>query len=119
MIKSNKIDIRYGSLFPWTFQLIAVIVLIVGLSLILSRPIPGLCLIFFSGLILSGSEGTEIDTAEKSYRDYKSFFFLKSGNKIKYSGIEKIFVNTSKSRQTVHSAHTNQSSIYDNTKYNG
>lgn len=116
---SEKINIRYGSLFPWTFQLIAVIVLIAGLSLIVERPVLSICLVFFSGFILSGSEGTEIDKGEKTYRDYKSFFFLKSGSQVKYSGIEKIFVNTSKSRQTVHTAHTNNSSIFENTEFNG
>jgi hypothetical protein len=119
MMTSEKISIRYGSLFPWTFQLIAVIVLIAGLALIVERPIVSIGLVLFSGFILSGYEGTEIDKAEKTYRDYKSFFFLKSGSKVTYSGIEKIFVNTSKSRQTVHTAHTSNSSIFENTEFNG
>ena len=119
MITSNKIDIRYGSLFPWPFQLIAVIVLIAGLSLIIDRTLVSICLILGSGLILSASEGTEIDRAEKTYRDYKSFFFLKSGSKVPYSGIEKIFINTSKSKQTMHTAHTNKSSIFENIEFNG
>lgn len=119
MVTSDKINIRYGSLFPWPFQLIAVIVLIVGLSLVISRPVPAVGLILFSVLILSGSEGTEIDKAEKTYRDYKSFFFLKSGSKERYTGIEKIFINTSKSKQTVHTAHTNKSSIFENIEFNG
>jgi hypothetical protein len=71
------------------------------------------------GFILSGSEGTEINRAEKSYLDYKSFFFIKSGNKKKYGDIEKIFVSTSKMKQQLYTAHTNHSSTFENLEFNG
>ena len=116
---SDKIDVKFGSLFPWPFRFIAVIVLLVALSLILEKTFLAIGLMLIGGFILSGAEGTEINRAEKSYLDYKSFLFVKSGDKKKYSGIEKIFVSTSKTKQHLYTAHTNHSSTYENVEFNG
>jgi hypothetical protein len=48
-----------------------------------------------------------------------SFFFIKSGKEIKYNGIEKIFINSTKVKQQMHTAHTNHSSIFTNLEFNG
>ena len=114
----KKIDIRYGSLFPWPFHFIAGIVLIIAASLIIERTIVALAFIILCGLVLTTSEGTEIDLKEKTFREYKSFFFIKTGTKEQYSGMEKIFINASKSRQQMYTAHTTKSSIYENIEYN-
>jgi len=119
MVTSKKIDIRYGSLFPWTFRFLAVLVLIAGLSQLVDRPFLSFALLLVGGFILSAAEGIVIDPTEKNYREYNSFFFLKSGAKVKYSGIEKIFVGTSKTKQQVHTAYTNNSSIFENMQFNG
>ena len=116
---SDKIDVKFGSLFPWPFRLIAVIVLLVGLSLILEKTFLSIGMMLIGGFILSGSEGTEINRAEKSYLDYKSFFFMKNGDKKKYSDIEKIFVSTSKTKQQLYTAHTTHSSTFENLEFNG
>lgn len=116
---SDRIDVKFGSLFPWPFRFIAVIFLLVGLSLILEKTFLAIGLMLVGGFILSGAEGTEINRAEKSYVDYKSFFFVKSGDKKKYSGIEKIFVSTSKTKQHLYTAHTNHSSTYEHLEFNG
>jgi hypothetical protein len=116
---SDKIDIRFGSLFPWPFRFIAAIVLLVGLFLIVEKTFLSLGLMLFGGFILSGFEGTEINRTEKFYVDYKSFFFLKSGDKTKYGDIEKIFVNTSKTKQRLYTAHTSHSWSFENLEFNG
>jgi len=116
---NDKIDVKFGSLFPWPFRLIAVVVLVVGLSLVLEKTLLSIGLALISVFILSGSEGTEINKAEKSYLDYKSFFFIKSGSRKKYGDIEKIFVSTSKMRQELYTVHTNRSSIYESLEFNG
>ena len=115
----TKIDIRFGSLFPWPFQLIAALVLLVALFLLVEKTIVSVGLILICGLVLSAYEGTEIDKGDKNYRDYKSFLFLKSGSKVPFTGMEKIFVSTSKTSQRLHTAHTNKHSIYENIEYNG
>ncbi len=58
---NDKIDVKFGSLFPWPFRLIAVVVLVVGLSLILEKTFLSIGLILIGGFILSGAEGTEIN----------------------------------------------------------
>lgn len=118
MTSEKKIDVRYGSLFPWPFHLIAGIVLIVAVSLILERTIVAVAFMVFCGLVLTASEGTEIDLAGRTFQEYKSFFFIKTGTKEKYSGMEKIFINTSKTKQQLYTAHTTKSSIYENIEYN-
>ena len=115
----NKIDIKTGTLFPWTFQLIAGIVFLIGLSIIVDRTVLSLCLIAASVFVFSGYSGIEIDKEKNSYREYMSFFLIKSGKKIKYNGIEKIFINSTKVKQQMHTAHTNHSSIFTNVEFNG
>ena len=118
MTLKKKIDIQYGSLFPWPFQFIAGIVFIVAASLILERTIVAIAFMMLCGLLLTASEGTEIDLAGKTFQEYKSFFFIKTGTKEEYSGMEKIFINTSKTKQQLYTAHTTKSSIYENIEYN-
>jgi hypothetical protein len=116
---SDKVDIKYGSLFPWPFRFLALLILLVGLSLIIERTILSIGLMLVGGFILSGYEGTEINKAEKSYFDYKSFFFVKSGERKKYAGIEKIFINASKIKQKLYTARTNHSSTFAHVAFNG
>lgn len=118
MGSKNKVDIQYGSLFPWPFQLIAGIVVIVAASLILERTAVALAFIIVSGFVLTAAEGTEIDLSRKTFLEYKSFYFIKSGTRESFSGMDKIFINTSKSRQQMYTAHTTKSSIYENIEYN-
>jgi hypothetical protein len=119
MAAQRKIDIRYGSLFPWPFQVMAGIILLIAISLILERTIMSLVLIGICGSILSASEGTEIDIDGKDYVEYTSFlFFIKSGTREKFLGMEKVFINTSKTKQQFYTAHTTKSSIFENIEYN-
>jgi hypothetical protein len=118
MTLKKRIDIRYGSLFPWPFQFIAGIVLIIAATLIVERTIAAIAFMLLSGLVITASEGTEIDLFNKTFLEYKSFFFIKSGTKENYSGMEKIFINTSKTKQQLYTAHTTKSSIYENIEYN-
>ena len=115
----NIIDIKTGNLFPWPFQVLAVILSLIGLSVIAGQLVLGLCLLGASMFVFSGYSGIEIDKANGSYREYLSFLFLKSGKKIKYGAIEKIFINSSKVKQQMHTAHTSHSSIFTDIEFNG
>src|SRR5688500_18162288 len=112
MKNKATIDIKSGSLFPWHFMLIAAIVLLAELSLITERTLWSLILIALSGFILSGYSGTEIDVDRHYLREYRSFFFVKSGKRMRFNSIEKIYINKSKTTQKVHTAHTNHSSVF-------
>ena len=112
-------DIKYGRLFPWPFLFMGGIVLVIGLTLLVENTLVSIILIAVGGFILSGSEGTEIDKTAKHYREYNAFFFIKSGRNVPYSGVEKIFINTSKSKQKMYTAHTTHGSVYENVDFNG
>lgn len=114
----NKIDIKIGFLFPRHFLFLAGIVLIIGLGLITERTSLSIFLMITSVFVLSAYSGTEIDKAENTYREYNSFFLIKSGKKVKYSGIEKIYITSSKVTQQVYSR-SSQSAFFTNTKFNG
>jgi hypothetical protein len=118
-MNKNKVDIKYASLFPLPFRFLALLFFMFALALILERTILAIVLMVVSGFVISGYEGTEIDMATNTYREYKSFFFFKSGTMMKYSGIEKIFVNTTKTTQQFYTAHTTKSSIFDDIEFNG
>jgi hypothetical protein len=92
--------------------------LVIAAALILERTAVALVFIILSGFVLTASEGTEIDLSRKTFLEYKSFYFIKSGTRESFSGMEKIFINTSKSRQQMYTAHTTKSSIYENMEYN-
>lgn len=116
----TKIDIRSGSLFPWHFQLIAVLILIAGVTLTIEKPVMGSILVVASGFILSAASGTEIDKSTNKYREYMSFYFiLKNGNWKKYNGAEKLFINKAKSSSQMYTARTNHSATFINEEYNG
>jgi len=119
-MNESRVDIRNGSLFPWHFQLIAVLILIAGIMLLAEKPVIGIILSVAAGFILSAASGTEIDKAKNMYREYMSFYFiLKNGNWKKFMGAEKIFINQSNVSSTVYTAHTNQSAVFKNVEYNG
>ena len=118
-MKKDKIDIQTGILFPWHFQLIAALVFAVGLVAIIEKPMLSVILLAGSLFILTGRSGVIINRAENVYQEYMSFFFIKNGKKIRYTGIEKIFVSTSKVSQRMHTAHTNHSSVFSQIEFNG
>jgi hypothetical protein len=116
----SKIDIRSGSLFPWHFQLLAILILIAGVMLLIEKPAVGIVLIAAGGFILSAASGTEIDTVKNRYREYMSFYFiLKNGKWRKFSGAEKIFINNTRKSTTMYSARANHSSTFVNEEFNG
>lgn len=115
----TKLDIRSGALFPWHFQLIAILILIAGLTLIITKAVIGLVLIIAGGFILTAASGTEIDISKNKYREYTSFYFiLRRGTWKKFNGAEKIFINSTKKSTRVYTAHTNHSSVFTDQEYN-
>lgn len=118
----TKIDIRSGTLFPWHFQLIAILILTSGVLLIADKPVMGSVLMVAGGFILTAASGTEIEPSQNRYREYMSFYFiLKNGKWKKFNGAEKIYINSSKIRAVMHPTHmslANPSSVFKYTEYN-
>lgn len=116
----SKLDVRGGSLFPWHFQLIGVLILIAGIVLIAGKSLVGGVLVIASGFILTAASGTEIDKPKNRYREYTAFYFiLKSGKWKTLNGAEKIFINSVKKNARMYTAHTSHSSVFVNPEFNG
>jgi hypothetical protein len=118
-IRENIIDIKFGQLFPWQFQLIAGVLLFVALTLVLEKTGLAIFLTLIALFIFSASEGTEVNKTDKTYREYKSLFFMKTGKWEKYTDIEKIFVNSYNTTQKMHTAYMNRMSTFKNVEFNG
>jgi hypothetical protein len=53
-----------------------------------------------------------------SYREYNSILFIKTGKGKKYQRIEKIFINPVRVSKTIYTAHTSNSSTFQDVEYN-
>lgn len=113
------IDIRFGFFFPWPVRLAALFGIIGAFGIMQSSLLGSLILFLVSALILTSAEGTEINTANNTYREYTSYMFLKSGKFNSFPPIEKIYITKGKETQTMHTAHTNHSSTFESILHNG
>ena len=116
-MEARKINIVYGRLFPWYFQLVGILFIIGALALFNTNWIVSVVLIVIAGFILTGHEGTEIDPVAKTLREYQSFFFIRSGKSRRYNHIDRIFINGGKVSKTVYSAHTTMSQTFVADEY--
>lgn len=112
------INIKYGLLLPWTFRLLAACAIILGLSAWQTNPWVTLVIGVAGFFALVAHEGTEINPHNKTYREYTSFFFFKTGRFKPYPEIELIFINGAKESQQMYAAHTTHSSTFENMVYN-
>lgn len=117
--KSDALNIKTGSLFPWHFQLIALVIMIGAVALFLTNMLLSLVLLIIGIAMLTSYSGILIDPLKKTYRSYNAFLFFKAGSVVSYEGIEKIFINANKKSQKIYTAHTLDSNTFKNTVYDG
>lgn len=115
----NMIDIKFGNLFPGHFRFLAVIGLIGAVGIFPFSYIGAILLFLVCFFVLFSSEGTEVNPANATLREYTSFLLFKTGKFRSYGQPEKIFITKSKESQQVHTAHTNHSSTYDKEFFTG
>jgi len=113
------IDLRFGYLFPWPFRLVAALGVFGAVAIIVPYPLWSLALLLVSVFVLVSSEGTEINLANNTFREYTSYLFIKSGKFSRVPPIEKIFITKGKESQQVHTAHTNHSATFESSVFNG
>lgn len=112
------IDIKFGSLLPWQFRVVSVGAIVVAFAILQNYWWVSLLIIVTSFFILVSHEGTEIDTVNKTFRSYTSFFFFKTGEFEKYSDVERIFVNSGNQSMKMYTAHTSLSTTVTEKVYN-
>lgn len=116
-MSNSKVDIKAES-FPWQAKLLGIL-FIIG-SMAAATNIWWLSLILFLSalFLLTGHSGTTIDPVARTYREYNSYYFVKSGKTIPYEQVEKIFINASRESQTMHPYHMMNSSTVSYMVYN-
>ena len=113
------LDIKRGPLFPISFRFVAVLLIIAAVALFLSYPLASVILLLVSLGILSAQEGVEFNQAQRTYREYYAFFFIKSGKPYSYQGVEKVFMNSGQVSERMYTAHTTSSAVFTNREYRG
>lgn len=117
-VRKSTVDIKSGRLFPFQFLVLGFIILISGVAVVGPYMIIGIILIVAGAVILTAHEGTEIMPDTNSYREYNSILFIKTGKGKKYERIEKIFINPVRVSQKIYTAHTMNSSTFEDVEYN-
>jgi hypothetical protein len=112
------IDIKFGSLLPWQFRVAAIGAIVVAFAILQNYWWVSLLIIAASFFVLASHEGTEFNIANKTFRSYTSFFFIKTGEFEKYSDVEKIFINSGTQSQKIYTAHTSLSTTVKEKVYN-
>lgn len=114
-MKTDTFDFKAERLFPIPYLLVGFMFLIVGLVALINLHLWAFLLIAPGVFVLTARRGVDFD--RMSYREYDSFFYLKSGKWKKYSSVEKLCVNSSKVSQKISTMLTNNSTTYQNIEY--
>ncbi|MFY0650763.1 MAG: hypothetical protein JXQ96_01955 [Cyclobacteriaceae bacterium] len=114
----NTFDLKAGKLFPWHFQLVGGLLLIGGLIALSQLSILTPILLLLSGWMLTSYCGTEFNQSNNTYREYNSYFFIKTGKWQTYNGVTKIFINSKNMSQRMYTPRTTQSSEFKSKEYN-
>jgi hypothetical protein len=116
-MKEKVIDIKAES-FPWQMRVLGALLLLPALGVMASLWWLSILLIVLGVFLLTGYSGTEVDVSARTFREYNSYLFIRTGEKIKYDRIERIFINRAKVTQKMYTAHTNSSSTFQHIVYN-
>jgi hypothetical protein len=118
---SSIIENKFGKLFPQGLVFAGYIFLGLGVLMCLAVPLLGMVVILISAFICLTFSGMEINTRNKTYKDYTSFFgFIKQGKWNSYANypymtiLRKNMVTTIHSRGNVASS-TSKELVYDIT----
>jgi predicted Zn-dependent protease len=86
-MRQNIIDIKAES-FPWYVKLIGALFLFVALMVMLDYWWLSIILVAAGLTLLTGYSGTEVDLVNKTFREYNSYLFIRTGATEKYDRIE-------------------------------
>ena len=104
--------------FPRHIKLIGALLLFVALGVMTSHWWLCILLAVLGVFLLSGYSGTEIDLSGKTFREYNSYLFIRTGETKRFDRIERIFINKGKVTEKMYTAHTNNSATFQHIVYN-
>src|SRR5690554_5280821 len=86
---NNIVDIRAGMLFPFPFRVLGVLFILTGIVTTAIEPILSVFLVIVGIGVVSAYEGTEIDAANNTFREYYSFLMVRRGSRRSYARIDR------------------------------
>lgn len=116
-MQNLKIDVKAES-FPWQGKLLGILFIACAAAAAASYWWLSILLLFIGLLLLTGHSGTEFRPSDKTYREYNSYLFVRSGKIHRYGKVEKIFINASQESQRMYTAHTSESRTFTRRQYN-
>jgi hypothetical protein len=116
-LKENIIDIK-AEPFPLQARLIGIVLFVLAAGIVSNYWWISILLVLIGVALVFGYSGTQIDASNKTFREYTSYVFFKSGDTEKYKSIERIFINRSKVSQKMYTARTLDSSTFRYVLYN-
>jgi hypothetical protein len=112
------IDLKYGHLFLWHVRLGAVLAILLSIGMVTSSLIAATILFLGCVFVLTASEGTDINPSDKTFREYSSFFFLKTGRFEPLGAVEYIFINKGSESHQMSSPRGINTIVVENTIFN-
>jgi hypothetical protein len=106
------IDVRFGKILPIPIHAAAALAIFFVLIAFYDKPIASGVVVLLALAVFTATEGTEIDTTARKYREYHSVFFIRGGEWISYNAIEKVYVNKNRMKQRMSTARTNHTSEF-------
>ncbi|HEY4653437.1 MAG TPA: hypothetical protein VIH22_02925 [Cyclobacteriaceae bacterium] len=116
-MNSSIIDVKAES-FPWQAQLLGALFIIGAIATVITIWWLAAILLLCGLLLVTGHSGTVFNRRERTYVEYNSYLFIRSGEVERYDRVEKIFVNAAQESQKMYTAHTLDSSTFHHTVYN-
>lgn len=107
-----QFDFKFGFYFPWTFRFLGALSAVGAVFLLINFNWLGLPLLLLGLVALFSYEGVEIDHLKKTCKEYTSWLVYKTGERVSYKTIEKVYINKKLETQRMYSAHTNKSALF-------
>lgn len=103
--------------FPWQVKLIGIIMVLIALGSVFAYW--WMIVIGILGMMaLTGYSGTLIDPTGKTYKEYTSYLFIKTGATVSFNFIEKVYVNDTLVSQKLYGGRTLNSMTRRSVEYN-
>ena len=112
------IDLKFAPMFLWHVRLGAVIGILLALGIFTSSLAGSVFLFLGSLFVLTASEGTEFNLKNKTFREYNSFFFLKTGKFEPLGLVEYIFINKGTESLQMSSPRGVQTAVVESVVFN-
>ncbi len=116
---SKTFNINQGASLPWHFRFFGLILIIGSLFTIQHNILLALIMAIGGVFILALKEGLVINIEEKFYFEYRSLLGIKTGKRVSFDGVEKLYINANSKRTKAYTAHTGSGQTFEEAVFDG